>query len=205
MSHLHPSRVAATVIALVAGLAGALAATPSTADASPAAAAPATTLLTVVLRGCDRCSVQLQHAINGAGDTVWTSKSRKAGPDHEVTFRVRTNRTHGLSFVLRAPWQGGTGAVPNMVTRYAGHAVGDPIGRAAARHAARAEGCWAGTTADTARLTFRVDRVKTRTVDGHPTHSPLAYSSRTLPSWKPMVRTYKGTIGNQDAFYCNRP
>jgi hypothetical protein len=30
-------------------------------------------------------------------------------------------------------------------------------------------------------------------------------SSRTLPSWKPMVRTYKGTIGNQDAFYCNQP
>jgi hypothetical protein len=84
-----------------------------------------------------------------------------------------THLTHGLSFVLRAPWQGGTGAVSNVVTRYAGHPVDDQVGRAEARHARRAEGCWAGTTAGAATLTFQVDRVRTRTVDGHPTQSPL--------------------------------
>jgi hypothetical protein len=206
MSRIRPTRrAAATVIALAAGLAGVLTAAPTTADASTAAVQRPTTQLTVVLRGCDRCSVQLQHAIDGAGDTVWTSRSQTAGPDHEVTFRVPTRLTHGLSFVFHAPWEGGTGAVPNVVTRYAGQAVGHSVDRDAARHARRAEGCWAGTTADAARLTFQVDRVRTRTVDGHPTRSPLVYSARTLPSWKPLVKTYKGTIGNQDAFYCNQP
>ena len=106
---------------------------------------------------------------------------------------------------MDAPWAGNTGAVPNMVTRYAGHRVGTVVDRSDARQARRAAGCWAGTRADSARLTFRVDRVRVRTPDGHRTKAPLVYSGRTLPSWKPYLRTYKGTIGNQDALYCTRP
>ena len=40
---------------------------------------------------------------------------------------------------------------------------------------------------------------------GDRTKTPLAYGSRTLPSWQPYQRAYKGTIGNQDAYYCTRP
>ena len=194
------------VAALVVLIAALLAlAAPSSGEATPAQrqAAPRTSL-TLVIRGCDRCTVQLQHAIQG-GSEVWTSRLRRVGNDHQVTFHPRTALTAGLSFVLRAPWEGNTGAVPNIVTRYAGHRVGSVVHRYGARHARRAEGCWAGTRADTARLRFQVDRVRVRTLDGHWTKAPLAYSRRTLPSWKPLVRTYKGTIGNQDAFYCQRP
>ena len=162
------------------------------------------TSLTLVVRGCDRCGVQLVHAVDGEADHVWSSRLRRVGPDHRVTFGLRTRLTHGLSFVIDAPWGGNTGAVPNMVTRYAGHRAGTLVGRADARHGRRAEGCWAGTGATEARLVFQVDRVAVRTVDGHRAEAPLAYSRHTLPSWKPMVRTYRGTIGNQDAFYCRR-
>jgi hypothetical protein len=163
------------------------------------------TSLTLVIRGCDRCTVQLQHAVEGEADHVWTSHARRVGSDHEIVFHPRTGRTHGLSIVLHAPWAGSTGAVPNFVTRYAGHRVGTAVDRSDARHARRATGCWAGTRADSARLAFRVDRVRVRTLDGHRAKAPLVYSGRTLPSWKPYVRTHKGTIGNQDAFYCTRP
>lgn len=163
------------------------------------------TRLTLGVRGCDRCTVQLQHAIDGEAEHVWTSPERRVGADHHVAFRLRTRLTHGLSFVLRAPWEGNTGAVPNMVTRYAGHRVGAVVHREAARHARRAEGCWAGTSSAAARLSFQVDRVRVRTLDGRPTKAPLAYSRHTLPSWQPMVHTHKGTIANQDAFYCERP
>ncbi len=185
-----------------------VAAVPSPGEARPAPAqrqAAPRTSLTLVVRGCDRCSVQLVHAIDGEAEHVWTSHRRRVGPDHRLVFHVLTSRTHGLSFVLDAPWAGNTGAVPNMVTRYAGHRVGTVVHRPGARHARRAEGCWAGTGAGAARLTFRVDRVRVRTVDGHRAKAPLAYSRHTLPSWQPMVRTYRGTIGNQDAFYCERP
>jgi len=205
MHTISVRRTTATLAAVVAGLAATVTVGGTT---TPAAATtrhePQRTSLTLVVHGCDGCSIMLQHAIAG-GDSVWTSHLREVGPDHRIGFRIPTRRTHGLSFVLRAPWAGNIGAVPNLVTRYAGHAPGSAIDRQDARHGRRAEGCWAGTQDDRARLRFRVDRVSARTVDGKPTHIPLAYSPHTLPSWKPMLRTYKGTIGNQDALYCERP
>lgn len=170
---------------------------------TPAAPQP-TTALTLHVTGCPRCSVGLQHAVDG-NPNVWTSKFKRIGADHVVTFQVRTRRTHGLSFVLRAPWQGDTGAVPNLVTRYAHHAAGTTVSRTQARHARRAEGCWAGTAADATTLAFHVSRVHARTMTGEPTYLPLAYATHTLRSWQPMTRTFKGTIGNQDAFYCTKP
>jgi hypothetical protein len=162
------------------------------------------TTLRLHVAGCDRCTVQLQHAISGKPH-VWTSKERRIGSDHVVRFDVRTSRTKGLSFVLRAPWEGDTGAVSNIVTRYAGRDVGSFVSRKAARRADRAEGCWAGTDAGHVRLSFRVARVWARTLDGHRTQIPLTYAPYSMASWKPVVPTFKGTIGNQDAFYCAEP
>ncbi len=91
------------------------------------------------------------------------------------------------------------------MTRYAGHPVDSFVSRRAARHADRAEGCWAGTDGDDVRLSFRVARVRARTLDGHRTRIPLTHAPPSMSSWKPVVKTYKGTIGNQDAFYCTKP
>jgi hypothetical protein len=170
----------------------------------PAAAKPATTALHLHFTGCDSCSVQLQTALNGKLH-VWTSKQRPIGSDHTAVFHLRTSLTKGLSFVIRAPWEGNTGAVENIVTRYSGHAVDSAISRDVARHAKQAEGCWAGTRLDSVRLDFHVARVAAKTLDGKPTHIPLTYATHSMSSWKPMVKTYRGTIGNQDAFYCTRP
>jgi len=166
--------------------------------------APAKVSITLHIAGCDHCSVRLQHAVDGRL-TVWSSKQKKVGADHVVRYSVRRSLTRGMSFLLRAPWEGNTGPVPNIVTRYAGHAVDSFVGRDGARQADRAEGCWAGASTDAVRLSFRVARVRGKTLDGKPTHIPLAYATHTMSSWKPAVRTFKGTIGNQDAFYCTRP
>jgi hypothetical protein len=166
--------------------------------------APHKVSLRLHIAGCDHCSVRLQHAINGKLK-VWTSKQKTVGSDHVVRYSVRRSLSHGMSFLLRAPWEGDTGAVPNMVTRYSGHAVDSFVGRDGARRADRAEGCWAGASTDAVRLSFRVARVPGKTLDGRPTQIPLAYATHTMSSWKPAVRTFKGTIGNQDAFYCSKP
>ena len=174
------------------------------APSATSSARPAHTRLVLHVTGCDRCSIAPQHAVNGSPH-VWTPPFQRIGSDHRAVFRVRTARTHGMSFVLRAPWQGNTGAVPNIVTAYRGHAVDSFVSRDSARNGARAEGCWAGTTIDAVRLDFHVSRVRAKTLDGRPTRIPLAYATHTMSSWKPMVKTFKGTIGNQDAFYCTRP
>jgi hypothetical protein len=202
-------RVAAVIVTLAAA---ALATTAQgEAHAASAQAAPTTasrpdhTHLIVHVTGCDRCSVELQHAVNGQLN-VWTSAPQRIGSDHHATFRVRNSRTQGLSFVIRAPWEGNTGVVENIVTRYSGHAVDSAISRDVARHAKKAEGCWAGTTAGgRVRLDFHVARVPAKTLDGQPTRIPLTYATHSMSSWKPMVKTFKGTIGNQDAFYCTKP
>jgi hypothetical protein len=206
---MTPVRRVRGIVAVLATITAATLATTAQGDAHAAtggagAAQPAKTALHLHFTGCDHCSVQLQHAVTGKSD-VWTSKAQRIGPDHSAVFRVRTSRTHGLSFVLRAPWAGGTDAVPNIVTRYAGHDVDSAISRDVARHARRAQGCWAGTGLKRVRLDFHVARVKATTVDGHPTQIPLADATHTMSSWKPTVKAYRGTIGNQDAFYCTKP
>jgi hypothetical protein len=195
------------IAAVLVTLAAAALATTAQGHAEAATAgrsAPRTVSIRLHIGGCDHCSVQLQHAIT-RGPEVWTSKQKTVGSDHVVSYRVPRSLTHGMSFVLRAPWEGNTGGVPNMVTRYAGHAVDSFVSRRAARNADRAEGCWAGASTDTVRLSFRVARVPGRTLDGHRTRIPLAYATHTMSSWRPAVKTFKGTIGNQDAFYCTPP
>jgi hypothetical protein len=198
------------IVAVAATLLAATLATSAGGDAhaadtrAGAAGTAPTTTLRLHFSGCDHCSVQLQRAVNGQPH-VWTSRQQRIGSDHRAVFHLRTARTRGLSFVLRAPWAGNTGAVSNIVTRYAGHAVDSAVGRDAARHGQKAEGCWAGTTLDSVRLGFHVARVSAKTLDGQPTQIPLAYATHTMSSWKPVVKTFKGTIGNQDAFYCTKP
>jgi hypothetical protein len=204
-------RVAAVIVTLAAA---ALATTaqgdahaasaPTTPSATSSTAKPPHTHLILHVTGCDRCSIAPQHAVTGH-QHVWTPPYQRIGSDHRAVFRVRTAWTRGMSFVLRAPWQGDTGAVPNVVTAYRGHAVDSYVSRASARNGRRAEGCWAGTTVDRVRLDFHVSRVRARTLDGHPTRIPLVYATHTMSSWQPMVKAFKGTIGNQDAFYCTQP
>lgn len=195
------------IAAVLATLTGAALATTAQSDAHAATserATPRTVSVRMHVTGCDHCTVQLQHAVTGA-TRVWSSGTRTIGSDHVVSFTVRRSLTHGMSFVVHAPWEGNTGAVPTMVTRYAGHAVDSRISRDTARHASRAQGCWAGAYTDSVRLSFKIARVRAKTLTGEPTQMPLAWSRHTMASWKPVMKTYHGTLGNQDAFYCTKP
>jgi hypothetical protein len=162
----------------------------------------------VVLRvaGCHTCKVRLVQAVyHPGGVTYWHSRRKPVGADGAVAFTVPRQRTHGMSFELRAPWEGGTDSVPNVVTRYRGQDVGQRWTATRAKASKRAEGCWAGTSKAHVRLRFRVARVATTDYSGKSTHAAVAWSQRGLRSWKPMTPTWHGRIGNQDAFYCQQP
>jgi hypothetical protein len=198
-------RVAAVLVTLAAAALATTAQSDAHAAHAPTAAAtPTHTRLVLHVTGCDGCFIAAQRAVEGRLH-VWTSPTKRVGSDQRVAFDVRTSRTHGMSFLIEAPWQGNTGAISNIVTRYARHSGGTFVSRRAARRATRAEGCWAGTTSARVRLDFHVSRVAAKTLNGKPTHIPLAYATHSLTSWKPMVKTFKGTIGNQDAFWCTAP
>jgi len=173
-------------------------------SAGAAAHKQAKTRLHIHVTGCDSCSVQLQQAITGR-PAVWQSGDQKIGSDHVATFRVPSRRTNGMSFVVRAPWAKGLDAVPNAVTRYGGHSIDSVITRKIARHARHAEGCWAGTKMNSVQLDFHVARIHSESAAGDPITAPLIYATHTMSSWKPLVKTFKGTIANQEAFYCSRP
>jgi hypothetical protein len=204
--HIMTNRRRVSVItATAAALAAAALATTvqSNADAAPAADAHISSKTTLHLHvsGCDSCSIQLVQALPNY-TPVWHSRSQTVGGDHVVTFTVATVLTHGMSFDVRAPWAKGTDAVPNAVTAYAGHQVRSTVSVEEARSAVHAAGCWAGTSKTTEDLSFAVDRVHTKSATGAEVVTPLVYASPTLSSWQPLVKTFHGTIGNQDAFYC---
>jgi hypothetical protein len=163
----------------------------------------AKTTLHIHVTGCDHCSVQLQQAVSGRPD-VWQTGIQKIGSDHQATFRVASRHTDGMSFVVRAPWAQNVYAVPNAVTQYAGHAIDSTISSKVARHARHAEGCWAGTRLDSVRLDFHVARVHAAGGTDEPITAPLVYATHTMSSWRPMVKTFHGTIANQDAFWCTK-
>jgi hypothetical protein len=190
--------VLAVVLALMAVVVGAAG------GAVPASATPSTTRLVIHVHHCRTCTLHLTRAISGTSQ-YWRSHGKRVGADHVVAFRVPTDRTRGLSFELEVPWQDFTDARLNVVTRYAGHAVGDRVTARQAKHAKRAFGCWAGTDRARARLDLRVApfTFKGGTDGAHESTGAVAWASPGTKSLKPRVRTWHGSIGNQEIFYCS--
>lgn len=175
----------------------------ATPTAAPAAASH--TRLTLRISGCARCRVTLIQAISGAPN-VWQTRAQRIGADGRAVFRVPTARTHGMSFELRVPWESAaTDSVLNIATRYPGQAVGQPWSAKQAMSSKRGFGCWAGTTKAQARLAVRVHGFTFDAGSRGRQRAAVAWASPGLRSWRPAMRTFHGRIGNQDAFYCQRP
>jgi hypothetical protein len=109
-----------------------------------------------------------------------------------------------MSFTIRTPWEDDvTNAVTNIALGYPTRSAGAGVSVHAARTAERVTACWAGTANPRARFHLRVRKIHARTLEGKPGQAPLAWASPTkhvLPgTW---ARTWRGNIGNQDAYIC---
>jgi hypothetical protein len=171
---------------------------------APASAAVPTTQLTLKVPGCDGCIVDVASYLYGTGSDaplIWDGAKPKKVATGEVTFVVPTDRTPGLSITVRAPWEGPTGFVTNVVLRYKGEQTGDRVGFTAARAAKRATGCWAGTTQDAVTIKVVARKVK---VAGYGTQVPgtIAYAKVTQDWLRPLVNTFHGVVGTQDLMPC---
>ena len=194
--------LAACIVTAAAVTAPAQAAAPSrtaAASTAPGDGAP-TTRIRLRVRRCVRCPVMLMQAVPGPDGHVWRTRQHRVR-DGWVSFTVPTRRTVGMSIDLYPHWSKFE-AHTNVVIRYAHTRIGQRIDAATARHKRRAMGCWTGTEAST--VTLRVRVVKFPFVDyaGNHGYAPRAWLARTHAAIPPMVRTTKGAIGNQDAFYC---
>jgi hypothetical protein len=189
-----------TIATLVAGLV-ALIGPSATTVAADAGARPhgQHTRITLHVTTCRHCPVRLVQA--GGSRHVWHSPTKRIRHG-VVSFRVLTRHTYGMSFEIRPRWSS-AGYIPNIVTRYGRTHAGDMVTNAVAKHKKFATGCWAGTSARRVSLDVRAVRFPLPDMLGHPGHSVRAWFKPTLASTLPMVRTTKGAIGNQDAFYCN--
>jgi hypothetical protein len=162
-------------------------------------AARSHTRVTLNVDTCSRCPVTLVQAFQG-GTSVWRSRTKRVH-DGTVSFRVPTRRTHHMSFEINPRWSV-LNVVPNIVTRYHGSEAGDIVTDDAARHKRRAAGCWEGTSARRITLDVRAVKFRARDLEGNPGFALRAWFAPTIESGGPMVQTFKGTIGNQDAFVC---
>ena len=165
-----------------------------------ARAAASRTIVSLRVKTCRHCPVYLQQALTDG--TYWKS------PVHHVrggraTFTVATRRTHGMSFVLDPRWANVTDAVTNVVTRYAGMSPGQRISNAKAAHEKRGTACWAGTSSHRVSLVVRAVKFKAKALGGGPGHALRAWFNPMTTGTAPLMRTWRGTLGNQDAYYCS--
>jgi hypothetical protein len=158
-------------------------------------------MTTIALRvnACRHCPVYLQQALDDG--TYWTSKTHRVRAGR-ATFHVPTRRTRGMSFVFNPRWDNVTNARTNVVTRYGQTRAGQAISNNEARHKQRATACWAGTSRQQVRLVVRAVKFRARALGGGPGHALRAWFNPMQPSTPPMHNTFRGNLGNQDAYFC---
>ena len=203
----HRTTTMGTMGAALAGaalLAGSLAA-PTAAAATPSEerAAPARTVLTFTVEDCDGCEVQLVNArrtLDADVVHVWQSRAKQVR-DGEVTFRIATRRTRGMSATVVAPWEGHTGYLTTVAWRYDGERVGDPVTLEEAVTKRRAAACWEGVRRPEVTVPLVVEKVRVDGVRGEVDGS-IAFVP-TTESWVgPMRRVWDGVLGSQDVNIC---
>lgn len=188
----------------IAGVAAAALTMTVLVTAQPASAA-GTTTVTLQVQGCDGCTIGIVRALSADGNVTpkkpryWDGGSATV-VGGKVVFTVPTAYTPGISFTISAPWEGDTGAVSNIVLGD-GSAAGKTLTTMQAKARKKATACWAGTSGP--KATIRVSVAKA-TVQGYggPAVAALAWATPSVPTVGPLNSTYKGTLGNQDAYYC---
>jgi len=188
--------------ALIAALAALSAAAPAAPDGDLRAAAPRTAL-TFTVEDCEGCEVQLVNArstLDADVVHVWQSRTKEVRAG-EVTFRIPTRRTWGMSATVVAPWEGFTGYRTTVAWRYNGELVGDIVTLEEAVTKKRASACWEGVRTREVTVPLVVEKVRVRgvrtEVDGSIAFVP------TTQSWlPPMRRAPEGVLGSQDVNIC---
>jgi hypothetical protein len=195
----------AAVAALYAGTAALP--TADAADAAPRSAAlttTRTTTLTFTVPDCDGCTLQLGQGLwddsAKSGVRFWESKE-KTVRDGEATFTVPARRTHGMSVLVRAPWEGHTGYVTTVAFHYGGFEVGEDVSFTEARHQRKASACWEGTRRDAVTIPLTVRKVRVEGVR-HEVNGSIAYVDTTQSWLDPMRRVWRGVMGSQDLNVC---
>ena len=192
-----------STIAGAALLAGSLAATAPSAHAQVQDRAAARTTLTFTVDDCEGCEVQLVNArstLDADVVHVWQSQAKEVR-DGQVTFRVATRRTWGMSVTVRAPWEGHTGYATTVAWRYNGEGVGDTVTLEEAVTKRKASACWEGVRSREVTVPLVVEKVR---VDG--VRKKVAGSIAFVPttqSWLPPMReVWGGVLGSQDVNIC---
>lgn len=200
-----------TILRLLTAAALASAATvPPT--AAPAVDAPegaaGMTTLTLLVHGCDGCSITPVQAGDGSAPALWQGRTKKVRHG-AVRWKVATRHTLGMSFNI-VDFDGvALDSMTNIVVAYRGLKVGARVPNGVAAHKKRANGCWAGTRKASVTLRVRVEQFPGTSdlppaVEGYRIRPYLTRTAPHLPIYKSRVNgpTFHGTIGNQDAYFC---
>jgi hypothetical protein len=198
------AQVAVVALALTATAAAAAGEIPATSTR-----AVKTTSLTLMVHGCDGCTVQPVRAGITATTPVWRARTKKVRGG-SVHWTVSVRHTVGMSFDISDPNAVNVGAMPDIVVAYRGLAVGDRVLAGVARHKKRANGCWAGTQKAAITLRVRVERFRTTSAFPPPVKGfsirPYFVKTRAhlrIATGMEYDQTFHGAIGNQDAYFCD--
>ena len=185
------------------------------------------TKVRILVSDCEGCTIGLERAraagarVTPAKPRYYTAKGNGKVSGGKVVFMVPTAVTPGMSLTISAPWEGFTDSATNVVlSGWDGDTSapfipgGEKVSTAQAKKRKLGSSCWAGTTKSKATIRVSVAKIKVPGM-GTPKRvtTPLAWASPTKRTITPyangswgddlgMGKLYRGTSGNQDAFYC---
>jgi len=197
--------------AIAAGsLPAALAASESPApSASAGTTAQAQTYVTLIVKGCEGCTIGVERGITDEPRSTVTPRKPDhwQGPTSKVKSGVAaiimpTAYTAGASFTVSAPWEGDTDGMTNIVLG-GGFPTGKAITVPQATHRKQGTACWAGTSEMRTSIHVRVIRRKLDGIGNRKVVFPIAWASPTVATVGPLSPTLgKGLLGNQDMYFC---
>ena len=133
----HARTVMTAVSMLAVGLVAAASA--SSAQAHPATAKAANTTVTIKVANCEGCQVYVSSVMAADYEDVWEGPG-KSVRNGEVSFKVPTDRTAGMSIAIDTPWDGAVPYQTLVALRYKGFKPGDQVSYSEINDATRASG-----------------------------------------------------------------
>lgn len=158
--------------------------------------------VTIVVSGCDDCSINAiwSAPLAGSDRAPWKTGSTPVSGG-VVSFLVPVGYSQGLAFEVISP-RDVSGAIPIAVARYEQLAVGTPVSPGKAQLSKRAFGCWGGTTSGSEKLYLHVDWRAGLGAEGNRGEYAFPYFNPGISSFGDAGETWNGGLSHQNIWSC---
>lgn len=180
----------------------------SASAATPAPSLGQSTIIRLVVRNCEGCTIGIQRGLLNEPATMvepaqpeyWNGPLAKVRNGVAI-LSIPTAFTPGSSFTVSAPWESNTQEVTNIALGGVG-TPGRTLTSNQAQSRKQASACWAGTTASSTTINVSVARGTMPSRGKKQAVLAIAWASPSVAVIGRLSPTVQGMLSNQDMYFC---